>query len=199
MTQNRLRDAKECEACDEKDVSKFSWCNACGMILCNTCWDQQAPHKKKGGKFRENAIKHEKTELRTAALIYSILRGWHEGGIEAEHGSKVDEHEDNLATKWFGVSSSNEEFSKPKFYIFERFRSVVLYGDRVDSANQFPSIVSFVGETGAGKSTLINAMIKVNSWTHPFRGFRTNFSWYKSRLERVRQTKPWMFPSWVKR
>jgi len=147
-----MRDAEECELCEENQLSLLSWCSGCEMVLCETCWMDQPIHRKKL-KF-SNATKHEKTDLRVAALIRSILNG-------GRQATTIDAHEYNLSTKWFGVTTDNESSEKATFYSFDRFRSLLVYDTQVENAYQFPSITSFIGDTGAGKSTLINALMKV--------------------------------------
>jgi len=145
-----------CEVCDRHvpdNVPVLFWCNVCEQVLCDDCWDLQPVHRKKT-THRTKVKTHERTELKIADLILSIFSA----GRDVEE--QLHGHENNLDTKWFGVISSDDEQLNPQLYNFERFRALI-YGSFVDSTNQFPSLISFVGDTGAGKSTLINALIKV--------------------------------------
>lgn len=72
-------------------------------------------------------------------------------------------HKDDVWSTWFGVPHRLENFAFPELYIYPRLQYLItqaqnLRGDGVN-LNQYPSLVSFFGDTGGGKSTLIKALI----------------------------------------
>jgi hypothetical protein len=87
--------------------------------------------------------------LRELALNWSLGKAQ---SFQAEHFAKDE------VTKWFGVMFETVgEERIAKLVETPRFQELLLAsrGHSLDSpGRQFPSIVSFVGETGSGKSTL---------------------------------------------
>ncbi|KAH8151876.1 uncharacterized protein LAJ45_03869 [Morchella importuna] len=144
-----------CEACQEPEVGVLSWCNICCIVLCDKCWIAQAAHKSNPrARGRKN---HEKTDMRLWEIINSILN--------PETDSKRQEqlHRDNFDTKWFGVEF-NENSRKPCFHDYGRYVKLASETE-MEAGTQHPSITCFVGETGHGKSTLINALMKIHRHT----------------------------------
>lgn len=119
------------------------------MVYCDNCYESQAPHDPESPQ----RVQHEKTELKTAELILSIL--------SPQTGGKDEQllHEQNMVTKWFGAMIDDRS-GKPHLHDFGRF-SKLAGGSEMEPDKIFPCLVSFVGETGAGKSTLINILVKV--------------------------------------
>ncbi|KAK0734363.1 hypothetical protein B0T26DRAFT_67305 [Lasiosphaeria miniovina] len=72
-------------------------------------------------------------------------------------GQTTSLHLDDLRTTWFGVPHDQKD-SPPKLLIWPRLHNLLT--DTPDQPHyQYPSLVSFVGDTGSGKSTIIKAMI----------------------------------------
>jgi hypothetical protein len=142
-----------CEICDIRD-RKF-WCNMCESMFCDDCWADQPLHNLK----RQKAADHEKTPLELAEVILSIL------GQRKDPSEENRLHEENYKTKWFGVL---HEENSIYFQDFGRYgRLAIGMGGRDDIPLQYPSLSSFVGETGSGKSTLVGALMKVISLQVP--------------------------------
>lgn len=139
-----------CEDC-ECAVQVLSWCNLCSITLCDECWSTQAAHK--DIPRNRGRRKHEKTELRLWEIINSILNP------DTDSRKQQELHRENFDTKWFGVEF-DENTRKPCFHDYGRYVKLASETGR-DPGTQHPSITCFVGETGHGKSTLINALMKV--------------------------------------
>ncbi|KAF8248857.1 FabD/lysophospholipase-like protein [Wilcoxina mikolae CBS 423.85] len=137
---------------DESIHSNLFWCSVCESVLCEACWGSQAPHNPNNRMVRK---KHEKTKLALAEMINAILLP------DTDIHVHEKRHIDNIATKWFGVMDDSTT-GKSRFHDFQRFTRLA-NGSDMDPANQYPCLTTFVGETGAGKSTLINAMIRTIS------------------------------------
>jgi hypothetical protein len=76
-----------------------------------------------------------------------------------------DLHIKDLKTTWFGVPQEQAETHRPQLYIWNR-PSAVVTQDAEAPQRQYPSLVSFVGDTGSGKSTLIRALIHMLEPVH---------------------------------
>lgn len=139
-----------CEDC-ECAIKALSWCNLCSITLCDECWNTQAAHK--DIPRNRGRRKHEKTELRLWEIINSILNP------DTDSQKQQELHRENFDTKWFGVEFE-ENSRKPCFHDYGRYVKLASETGR-DPGTQHPSITCFVGETGHGKSTLINALMKV--------------------------------------
>jgi hypothetical protein len=68
-------------------------------------------------------------------------------------------HLRDLQTTWFGVPHDQKD-SPPKLFVWPRVQSLVSQASD-QPHDQYPSLVSFVGDTGSGKSTIIKAMIRM--------------------------------------
>lgn len=69
-------------------------------------------------------------------------------------------HEDDESTKWFGVS--RDATGRPNFEDYGRYATLMSSISPVNlqnAGNRYPQIVSFIGVTNAGKSTLIKMLI----------------------------------------
>jgi hypothetical protein len=69
-------------------------------------------------------------------------------------------HLRDMGSTWFGVPREQPCRALPQLYIWRRLAQIV---EEVDDAppRQYPSMVSFVGDTGSGKSTLVRALIRL--------------------------------------
>lgn len=138
-----------CEAEPDTQTLMINWCSACSTFYCETCWDAQPLHKLTNRK----SAKHEKTELELANLILSILNP------ESDEAKQAELHEKNQTSKWFGVMREDGS-NRSHFHDFRRFPRLA-GGSETDPGDLFPCLISFVGDTGAGKSTMINGLLKV--------------------------------------
>jgi energy-coupling factor transporter ATP-binding protein EcfA2 len=134
---------------EEEHRTNLSWCSICGCWFCESCWDKERAHWPR--KNPTVAAIHQKTNVRIAKLVDSILHP------RADIENSKKRHRENRATKWIGVST--DEHGTPTMKDFRRFEDLA-FDQENPSEEQFPSLVTFVGSTGAGKSTLINALIK---------------------------------------
>ncbi|KAI9659446.1 MAG: hypothetical protein M1821_001704 [Bathelium mastoideum] len=136
------------------------------MPIKRKCWDKQPLHIRKALGSRGEP--HEKTQVSVAATVRKVLVP------SADFAERQKLHEDDEATTWFGIE--RPDAGRPLFQDFGRF------GDLIDHTNQgrqatwqppgnspledtdtrTPCLVSFVGETGAGKSALIKLLIDLN-------------------------------------
>ncbi|KAH7173285.1 uncharacterized protein B0J16DRAFT_405679 [Fusarium flagelliforme] len=72
---------------------------------------------------------------------------------------KASLHVDDLWSTWFGVAHEQTGHF-PQLSIYPRLQTLVdVAADR--PPRQYPSLISFVGDTGSGKSTLIRAIIRM--------------------------------------
>lgn len=78
----------------------------------------------------------------------------------------IEAHAKDVYTKWFGVP---HEQAEPKLLVWPRLDDCFSLCEPVssttstirDNYNQVPSLVSFFGDTGTGKSTIIKALLKL--------------------------------------
>ncbi|KAK0665359.1 hypothetical protein QBC41DRAFT_339894 [Cercophora samala] len=70
-------------------------------------------------------------------------------------------HAHDKLARWFSVKKGRDVDDKPELWLYDRFQRLCDpygTGNRA-TANHYPSIVSFIGNTSAGKSTVVRAML----------------------------------------
>ncbi|KAI9741990.1 MAG: hypothetical protein M1834_000379 [Cirrosporium novae-zelandiae] len=96
-------------------------------------------------------IPHERTDVEVAEKVRNIL----------EPKRKTDEqarlHKDDEDATWFGVV--RDDFNDPVFQDYGKYAALIAGNSLGNSQRCFPGLVSFVGQTGSGKSTLIKLLI----------------------------------------
>ncbi|KAF5540994.1 calcium-independent phospholipase A2 [Fusarium mexicanum] len=78
---------------------------------------------------------------------------------------KLELHTKDATCAWIGVPSL-QRFDKPQIHVWPRLQDL-LQMSRKAKPGQYPKLVSFIGETGSGKSTLIRSMIQMARPDHP--------------------------------
>lgn len=154
-----------CNVCQECGHERFH-CNVCNFVYCKPCWEQQFSHRVKPKIF--GSLPHEKTDIRTAKTVGEAL------GPQLQDEQQEKLHMDDAHTTWSGVVREGRE--RPIFQDYGRYADVIcgIKGLHLDSRSNlssnsdcnealYPSLVSFVGQTGAGKSSLIKLLINLKS------------------------------------
>ncbi|ORY01181.1 hypothetical protein BCR34DRAFT_494078 [Clohesyomyces aquaticus] len=148
------KDIKTCSICEIRGFSRASSVRcSCTCQFCEECFRTfhlcQYPTHKRGGTSRTDKA-----------------WAWISGNISSltESTSRVASFEQDQKTKWFGlhVEKSSEDDRVTRLIETTRFSRLVddsLHHAEDSPPRQFPSITSFVGETGSGKSTLIRSLI----------------------------------------
>lgn len=145
-----------CDDCEEEREGLAN-CNVCQQTYCSRCWDRQATHKRRA--LGPGGVPHEKTDPDLAEKIHKIL-----DPEVLDHKEQQLKHVEDYYTKWFGVI--RDDSGQVLFQNSARFESIMatVKQNTMDSSRhelKYPSLISFVGETGAGKSTLIKALVEV--------------------------------------
>ncbi|KAM0713999.1 hypothetical protein Q7P37_010963 [Cladosporium fusiforme] len=154
-----------CDCCQTCGHQRFH-CNVCGYVFCDPCWELQFPHKT--SRAASGVLPHEKTDPHIAKKISNVLNSQ----LKEEQREKL--HRDDIDTTWFGVLREGNE--RPLFQDYGRYASLVadVKNSRIGTISDlsspldfgetlYPSLVSFVGQTGAGKSSLIKLLIDLKS------------------------------------
>ncbi|KAK3379099.1 hypothetical protein B0T24DRAFT_716735 [Lasiosphaeria ovina] len=93
---------------------------------------------------------HEKVDPEVVQRLTQIFG--HHRSLEEQEAL----HESDINTTWFGVlKGSNQQF----LHYSNRLINIMRESQTGDFAERFPHLVSFVGQTGAGKSTVIKMLI----------------------------------------
>lgn len=86
---------------------------------------------------------------------------------EPDPAKQRDLHNEDRIAQWFVVKLDTPEREQARLCVSDRFRQLCdpgISGNRWTS-NLYPSFVSFIGDTGTGKSTLVRAMILMGQVT----------------------------------
>lgn len=151
----------ECEdprcRCDPAPVYH---CIDCASNYCTDCWPLQGPHRP--GKVGRDGVPHEKTDLSTVNRLRTIL----------QPSENLDElhvnHEQDVNAKWFGVTRDFAGQNRLKFEEYGRYSALMTNLTATNNATpRYPQLVSFIGVTNAGKSTLIKMLISRASAVTP--------------------------------
>jgi hypothetical protein len=141
-----------CEKCEDVEIEVTC---SCGARFCERCFrlkhlTRNPTHRKDGNRKADEAW------------------NWITGKLPGLK-SLADQFRDDEEAKWFGLHSELTRKSDRITSILETERLADMMSASLDwnkdsprrqfPRRQFPSIASFVGETGAGKSTLVRSLI----------------------------------------
>lgn len=141
LTHDKLMES--CQGCKTMNMTGIWWCSICDIMVCDGCWKKQLAHTTDD----DRRVQHEKCETELRGLMEWLKPMGNSGS-----GGTFQ-----VSTKWFGVRIISP--TDASLETTSRFNDISM--SVVD--DKFPSLISFVGETGAGKSTLISALLGVIS------------------------------------
>ena len=154
------------EVCEESHVAEqeMFYCPACEVGFCSTCWDQQIAHRPN----RRGQALHVRANYHVARKIRRVL------SPSADESVQESLYGADASTSWFGIDRNND--GPLLFRDYGRYAELLDMTDNDRSSDsdrqsfdsglgvardrRTPSLVSFVGQTGAGKSTLIRLLIE---------------------------------------
>ncbi|KAF7505357.1 hypothetical protein GJ744_000978 [Endocarpon pusillum] len=139
------------DAKDENVPCHFCW--PCHAVYCDDCWSRQMAHKKRAQTAA--GIPHEKTEPSVAKKIQIALEA------NLTHKEQATLHVRDEDTSWFGAWK--DENDDMVFQDYGRYANLMAESSARERKVRYPALVSFVGQTGAGKSTLIRLLVELNS------------------------------------
>ncbi|KAJ8114147.1 hypothetical protein OPT61_g3904 [Boeremia exigua] len=137
-----------CEACEENKSPVWN-CSYCDTNFCDDCWVKQGPHK--AGKTGPDGLPHEKANPAIVKRLQEILTP------PQEHSQQQMLHTEDEDTTWFGMVRNSQ--NSPAFQNYGRYSAIMADSNSGEFKSRYPMLVSFIGQTGAGKSTLIKMLI----------------------------------------
>lgn len=147
-----------CESCDL--VKSPIWnCSYCGMTFCDDCWGKQGPHK--SGRTGPDGLPHEKADPTIMRRLQDILTP------PQDHTEQQMLHIEDEDTTWFAIVRNSQD--SPAFQDYGRYSAIMADSNTGEFKFRYPQLVSFIGQTGAGKSTLIKMLIDQQERTHSLR------------------------------
>jgi hypothetical protein len=148
-----MKISRVCSYCwEEGNITDLCICAGCGgRPYHKWCWPNAALHQAHDG-FKTCKSPTEFTEY---VWIQHLL----DSNISPEEQATL--HRKDIWSTWFGVPHRQET---PRLYIYRRLQLLISEAqalrDDDKELEQFPSLVSFFGDTGGGKSTIIRALIR---------------------------------------
>ncbi|KAL4750029.1 hypothetical protein BDW72DRAFT_121271 [Aspergillus terricola var. indicus] len=132
------------------------FCYPCGYVFCDRCWGRSPPHV----RMRvQGGIPHEKTDPRLAKIIEQTLE------VELDEKQQSWMHLNDQNSSWFGTMTDDDD--DMVFHDHGRFADLMAEMSARKRQLRYPGLVSFVGQTGAGKSTVVKLLIELQSISHP--------------------------------
>ncbi|KAI1101208.1 hypothetical protein F4804DRAFT_17888 [Jackrogersella minutella] len=148
MAENELT----CETCGEPGkLAKF--CEGCNDYYCDECWPRRRAHK--GNIVGPTGIPHNQLDPKIVKKVNEWM---------AEPEDEYDEHKQHELDEdsvWFGLSKDKQ--GDPMLAEYKRFTTLMIETSEGAPSTRYPGLVSFVGQTGAGKSTLIRLLMDAKS------------------------------------
>ena len=147
-TLGRPQPPHPCEECKRIDIPT-SFCVNCDSNFCDECWSNERPHKQ--GKIGPDGLPHEKAD----PVIVNRLKETFTPPDNPETQEKM--HMDDEDTTWFGIAKDASNI--PVFQDYGRYATLMANSATGESV-RYPQLVSFIGQTGAGKSTVVKMLIE---------------------------------------
>ncbi|KAG7057284.1 patatin-like serine protein [Colletotrichum scovillei] len=138
-----------CRECRVPNERLFTCIQCNNLSFCDLCWSRWELHKP--GAVGWGGRPHEKLNPQVVQRLRDILEPTQ---TVAEHELELKSEED---TTWFGVGRDSS--NRPILQDYGRFAALMINNQTAGHGDRFPQIVSFIGQTGAGKSTLIKMLI----------------------------------------
>ncbi|KAI0024490.1 FabD/lysophospholipase-like protein [Xylariomycetidae sp. FL0641] len=144
-----LTTPRPCQTCGTTDDKTFTCIQCNNLAFCDGCWPKWVLHLP--GAVGWNGKPHEKSDPMVVRRLRQILEP-----KRSEH-----EHENELLedcdTTWFGFG--RDAMGHPLLHDHGRFAAIMAETQTNETRERHPMLASFIGETGAGKSTLIKLLI----------------------------------------
>lgn len=153
----RLSLSQPCQTCGTNAEKTFTCIQCNNLAFCEACWPKWVLHTP--GAVGWNGKPHEKADPLVVHRLRQILEPTR---TEAEHESELIEDRD---TTWFGFG--RDASGHPLFHDFGRFAAIMSETVTDETAERYPQLATFIGETGVGKSTLIKLLIDRHTFTAP--------------------------------
>ncbi|KAI0490453.1 hypothetical protein F4859DRAFT_500816 [Xylaria cf. heliscus] len=146
-----------CHLCASVADRTFTCIQCNNLAFCDACWSKWVLHLP--GAVGWNGKPHEKADPLVVDRLRQILEPTR---TEEEHEAELLEDQD---TTWFGYG--RDASNGPQLYDYGRFSAILAETHTEETGERHPQLASFIGETGAGKSTLIKLLIDRQDLTSP--------------------------------
>ncbi|KAI2470767.1 FabD/lysophospholipase-like protein [Annulohypoxylon bovei var. microspora] len=153
----RLPLSQPCQTCGTNAEKTFTCIQCNNLAFCDACWPKWVLHTP--GAVGWNGKPHEKADPLVLHRLRQILEPTR---TEEEHESELLEDRD---TTWFGFG--RDASGHPLFCDYGRFAAIMSETVTDETAERYPQLATFIGETGVGKSTLIKLLIDHHDLTAP--------------------------------
>ncbi|KAH6656249.1 hypothetical protein BKA67DRAFT_514151 [Truncatella angustata] len=138
-----------CQTCGTTKDKIYSCVQCNNLSFCDGCWSKWILHLP--GQVGWDGRAHERSDPLVVLRMRQILEPVRS---ETEHEAELRDDED---TSWFGFGRDGT--GHPVFHDYGRFAAIMADSVREDVPERHPQLASFIGETGAGKSTIIKLLI----------------------------------------
>ncbi|KAK4169827.1 hypothetical protein QBC43DRAFT_225424 [Cladorrhinum sp. PSN259] len=137
-----------CCICETEDTTWI--CTQCaGDAFCDGCWAQQRPHRP-----RAPVVAGVGPHVKVEPEVFDRLERVFDQNLTDEYQQLL--HQRDIDTTWFGIEKDGDE---PRLHHHNRLIDIMRDSHTGEFHERFPHLVSFVGQTGAGKSTVIKLLI----------------------------------------
>lgn len=151
-------DGKGSEVCCDNSKERnmqLHFCWPCNAVFCDSCWPGERAHRQRAQM--PGGVPHEKIDPSVAKKIQNAL----EAGLTDKEQAVL--HVKDEDTTWFGAWKDEQD--DVVFQDYGRYANLMAENSAKHRKVRYPALVSFVGRTGAGKSTLIRLLIELYSST----------------------------------
>ena len=142
-----------CEVCELQNTRVF-FCVNCDGHFCSNCWAKERAHKP--GKLGPDGLPHEKADSEVVSRLEATFNPPSDPGVQERM------HLEDEDTTWFGIA--RDATGRPIFQDYGRYATLIANSASSEHRTRFPRLVSFIGQTGAGKSTLVKMLIERQSF-----------------------------------
>lgn len=127
-----------CHECHSTSKQTFSCIQCNNLAFCDDCWSEWILHRP--GAVGYDGRPHEKSDPNIVRILRQILEPTRsESDVDSEHQADED-------TTWFGVGRDGS--NQPVLQDYGRFATLLSEGQTQESGERYPSLVSFIGQTG---------------------------------------------------